>query len=278
MLLDLGLPDAAGPASADRAARGRGSHADHRAHRVRRLQAGPLGRARRRAGLSGEAPRQRRHALAHRFVFGGAQQFPSRPGARHAPLPGPVQQRAGGAVHRQPGRRAQDRECRLRETAFLPGHAARQGELPRPAVRTRQARAVPRPDREAARGGALGNDDPGLQGRQAQRPHQYRAAVRRVAGIRRLGRLPHRHLDAQADARGARPARGQPAPGAEARSHRPAGRRHRARNQHADAVRGRQPALPQGVVRRARFAARPAGRRRRRTGEQAHRAKRTSNI
>ena len=78
---------------------------------------GLVRRARRRAGLSREAPRQRRHALAHRFVFGGAQQFPSRPGARHAPLPGSVQQRAGGAVHRQPRRRAQDRERRLREAA-----------------------------------------------------------------------------------------------------------------------------------------------------------------
>jgi CheY-like chemotaxis protein len=76
-----------------------------------------------------------------------------------------------------------------------------------------------------------------LQGRQAARAGEHRAAVRRHAGVRRLGRQPHRHLHAQADAGGARPTRGQPAPGAEARGHRPAGRRHRARDQHADAVR-----------------------------------------
>ena len=99
-----------------------------------------------------------------------------------------------------------------------------------------------------------------------------------VAGLCRLGRLPHRHLDAQADARGARPPRGQPAPGAEARGHRPARGRHRPRDQHADAIRRRQPALPQGIVRRARLAARTAGQGRRRAGEQTARRARTSTI
>ena len=56
-------------------------------------------------------------------------------------------------------------------------------------------------------------------------------------GVRGLGGMPHRHLHAQADARRARPPRRQPAPGAEARGHRPARGRYRARDQHADAVR-----------------------------------------
>ena len=56
--------------------------------------------------------------------------------------------------------RAQDRERRLHEAAVVPGHSARQGQLPRPAVRARQARALPRPDLAPAHGRRLGNVDP----------------------------------------------------------------------------------------------------------------------
>ena len=142
----------------------------------------------------------------------------------------------------------------------VPGHAARQGQLPRPAVRAGQARALPRP---MSRQRMVEGWETSIRDCKGDKLHVLVNAAPlydATPGVRRLGRLHHRHLDAQADARGARPPRGQPAPGAEARGHRPAGRGHRARDQHADAVRRRQPALPQGIVRRARLAARAAGR------------------
>ena len=129
----------------------------------------------------------------------------------------------------------------------------RQGQLPRPACSSpASARTSSISCRASAWSKAGKPTIQDCEGREAPRPDQHRAAVRRDAGVRGLGRLHRRHLDAQADARRARPARGQPAPGAEARSHRPARRGHRARDQYADAIRRRQPALPQGIVRRAR--------------------------